>query len=147
MNCITAHCRISGQAVWKNGDLVFGNSQTDLPGFLLSGYQHFSGNYPKFYKMDNLCKLGWLAAEVLLQEGLHGGSYRPEEIGITLANAHSSLDTDQKYYQTVKEIPSPSLFVYTLPNIMIGEISIRHQFKGACNFFISPQFDAAFMEW
>ena len=147
MNCITAHCRISRQTVWKNGGLVFGNSQTDLPGFLLSGYQHFSGNYPKFYKMDNLSKLGWLAAEVLLQQGFHAGSYRPEEMGITLANANSSLDADQKYYQTVKEIASPSLFVYTLPNIMIGEISIRHHIKGACNFFVSSEFDAGFMEW
>ena len=147
MNCITASCRISGQSVSRNGDTVFENKDTDLPDFLLSGYQYFSGNYPKFYKMDNLSKLGWLAAEVLLKEGFLAGSYRPEEIGITLANANSSLDTDLKYFQTVKEIPSPALFVYTLPNIMIGEICIRHHIKGESACFISPGFDADFMEW
>ena len=146
MNCITASCRISALSVTRNGDTVFENKETDLPGFLLSGYQHFSGNYPRFYKMDNLSKLGWLAAEILLKEGFYAGSYRPEEIGITLANANSSLDTDLKYSQTVKTIPSPALFVYTLPNIMIGEICIRHHFKGEGAFFISPAFDADLME-
>jgi hypothetical protein len=96
--------------------------------------------------MDSLSKLGWLAAEILLKEDFRPGRYRPEEIGIALANANSSLDTDLKYYETVKEIPSPALFVYTLPNIMIGEICIRNNFKGESAFFISPEFDAGFME-
>src|SRR3979490_833264 len=121
MNRITGSCRISDQSVSRNGDPLFENSGTDLPAFLLSVYRHFELNYPKFYKMDNLSKLGWLAAEVLLKEGLQTGGYQAEEIGITLANANSSLDTDMKYFETVKEIPSPALFVYTLPNIMIGE--------------------------
>jgi hypothetical protein len=36
--------------------------------------------------------------------------------------------------------------VYTLPNIVIGEISIRHQFKGENAFFIAAEFDAGFIE-
>lgn len=95
--------------------------------------------------MDNLAKLGWLANEVLL-DGFDKEKYKPEDVGIVLSNASSSLDTDIKYYETVKSIPSPALFVYTLPNIVIGEISIRHQFKGENAFFIFNEFNAGFIE-
>ncbi len=130
MNCITAHCRISDHSVYRNGQRLLENKKGDLPGFLLSLYQHLNSNYPKFYKMDNLSKLGWLAAEILLKQENLLGSYQSEEIGISLANANASLDTDLKYYDSMKDIPSPSLFVYTLPNIVAGEICIRHKFKG-----------------
>lgn len=146
MNCITASCKISDYSVYRNGQRLLENRSADLPGFLLSVYQVLDNSYPKFYKMDNLSKLGWLAAEILLKEATPTRPYRPEETGIVLANANASLDTDLKYYETVKEIPSPALFVYTLPNIMIGEICIRNNFKGESAFFISPEFDAGFME-
>ncbi|HTI07827.1 MAG TPA: hypothetical protein VL832_04695 [Puia sp.] len=146
MNCITASCKISHSSIYRNGQQVFANQSANLPGFLLSAYQFLDNSYPKFYKMDNLSKLGWLAAEVLLKDEIHTRPYRPEETGLVLVNANSSLDTDLKYYETVKEIPSPALFVYTLPNIMIGEICIRNNFKGESAFFISPAFDAGFIE-
>src|SRR5258706_16052189 len=96
--------------------------------------------------MDNLSKLGWLASEILLKDNFRAEKYQPEETGLVLANANASLDTDLKYFETVKDIPSPSVFVYTLPNIMIGEICIRNNFKGENSFFVSPEFDAAFLE-
>lgn len=114
--------------------------------FLLALYTHFSIDYPRFYKMDTLCKLGWLASELLLEGQALTVDYRPEEIGIVLANASSCLDTDLKYIETMKDIPSPSLFVYTLPSIVIGEISIRNRFKGESAFFVSRHFDKAFMQ-
>jgi len=63
-----------------------------------------------------------------------------------LANSNSSLDNDLKYSATLKDIPSPSVFVYTLPNIVIGEICIRNNFKGEHAFFIQESFDTAFFE-
>jgi hypothetical protein len=150
MNCITASCAIAGHVVHKDGKPVFENKGADLPGFLLSLYQHLQLNYPRFYKMDNLSKLGWLASEVLLHsEDRNGGGVEtnaPEKTGVLLTNAHASLDTDLKYFETLKDIPSPSLFGYTLPNIMIGESCIRNNFKGEATFFVSPDFDAGFME-
>jgi hypothetical protein len=144
MNAITASCRIAGHVVHKDGKAVFENKGADLPGFLLAVYQHFRINYPRFYKMDHLSKLGWLASEILLS-GHRPGALRPENIGILLTNANASLDTDLKYFETVKDIPSPSLFGYTLPNIVIGEICIRNNFKGDNSFFVSPGFDAGFI--
>lgn len=147
MKRITASCIIEDHVFVKDGKVVFDERRAaaDLPDFLHSLYKYSGLNYPRFYKMDNLSKLGWLAAEILLQEGFHGGNYESGEIGIVLANANASLDTDLKYYDTVKEFPSPSLFVYTLPNIMIGEICIRKGFKGENAFFVSDRFDADLM--
>ncbi|WP_377129859.1 hypothetical protein [Mucilaginibacter antarcticus] len=94
--------------------------------------------------MDNLSKLGWLAAEVLLG-GADVKRYQPEEVGLIFSNANASLDSDKRYNNSIADVPSPALFVYTLPNIMIGEICIRNNFKGEDAFFIFEQFDAAFI--
>lgn len=142
---ITSSCIISKNAVVKNGIKLFEKLGVDVAGFLLSVYQHFQFNYPKFYKMDNLSKLGWLASEVLLKDSFNKTAYQPGDIGLVLANANSSLDNDLKYIGTIQEVPSPSVFVYTLPNIVIGEISIRNNFKGEHAFFIQEQFDGAFI--
>ena len=96
--------------------------------------------------MDNLAKLGWLATEILLENSFDKTNYQPEDIGLVLANKNSSLDTDIKYYETVKTIASPALFVYTLPNIVMGEICIRHNFKGENDFFIFDVFNPAFIQ-
>ncbi len=143
---ITANCVINKNVVCKNGKILFENKNADPHTFFNSVYHHFNIDYPKFYKMDHLSKLGWLASEILLKDEFIIKNYRPEETGIVLANANSSLDTDLKYFETVKDMPSPALFVYTLPNIMIGEISIRNNFKGENAFFISEQFNAGFIE-
>jgi len=145
-NYITASCVISDHVVYKDEKPVFEDKYAGLPGFLLAIYHHFGIKYPKFYKMDNLSKLGLLAAEVLLNEGFNPEKYKPEEMGIVLSNASSSLDTDLKYFETTKSIASPSLFVYTLPNIVIGEICIKNHFKGENAFFVFEQFDANFTE-
>lgn len=97
-----------------------------------AAYRSLPGNYPKFFKMDILSKWAWLGAEVLLKEGegfLYEGKDK-EKIAVVLATRHGCLDVDKRYQETVSEIPSPALFVYTLSNIMLGEICIRHGFKG-----------------
>ena len=142
---ITSSCVISGNTIFKDEVNIFVNDQVNLNNLLLSAYLHFNIDYPKFYKMDNLSKLGWLSAEILLQ-GLILKDHAPEEIGIILSNANASLDTDINYLETTKDMASPSLFVYTLPSIVTGEICIRNNFKGENAFFISEHFDTAFME-
>jgi 3-oxoacyl-(acyl-carrier-protein) synthase len=143
---ITSSCVISNQTVYKNGESLFVNKQIDVQEFLVSIYKNFGINYSRFYKMDNLSKLGWLAAEILLKDSFQKENYKPEDIGLILSNANSSLDTDQKYLASVSDIPSPSLFVYTLPNIVTGEICIRNNFKGEDAFFVFDSFNTEFLE-
>ncbi|MBS1520803.1 MAG: hypothetical protein JST50_07410 [Bacteroidetes bacterium] len=144
-NHIIGSCVIERGTVFKDDSVLIENTGADLAEFLLSVYQHFPLNYPKFYKMDNLSKLGWLASEVLLKDSFQKDQYQPEEVGLVLANRNSSLDNDIKYFESAKDIASPSLFVYTLPNIVIGEICIRNNFKGEHGFYIQDQFDAGFI--
>ncbi|HXB31955.1 MAG TPA: hypothetical protein VNV35_00975 [Puia sp.] len=145
MEYITASCVIRNNRIYRDGEIVWERSPAGPADFLQSCYQHFGFQYPKFYKMDHLSKLGWLAAEFLLHEGFDPAQCRPEEMAVVLSNANSSLDTDYRYFASVSDIPSPALFVYTLPNIMIGEICIRNNFKGENAFFITESFDAAFI--
>ena len=94
--------------------------------------------------MDPLAKLGFLAAELLLKDAPQEG-LDPEDTGIVLSNAAGSLEVDRLYARTIRTGPSPALFVYTLPNIVIGEIAIRHGFKGENAFFEFPAFDGKFI--
>lgn len=144
---ITGNCVIRQQRVHCNGELLWKDTAAgSLQEFLRNGYDHFAGQYPKFHKMDNLCKLGWLAAEVLLRAA-PAVDHLPEQVALVLSNRSASLDTDVRYYNSVKDIASPALFVYTLPNIVIGEICIRHGFKGEHAFFTSDSFDARLISY
>jgi hypothetical protein len=95
--------------------------------------------------MDELSKLAYLCSEVLLQNDNYLEFYASNEIGVVLSNCASSLDTDIKYQKTISDnenyFPSPAVFVYTLPNIMIGEICIRHKINGENAMFVSEKFD------
>jgi hypothetical protein len=146
LNYISGSASINQGIVLKDDKQLFENKAGDASAFLLSAYQHFGLNYPKFYKMDNLSKPGWLASEVLLADTFRKEKYQPEQVGLVLANKNSSLDDDLKYFDSIKDGASPSLFVYTLPNIVIGEICIRNGFKGEHTFYIQEDFDAGFIE-
>ena len=92
--------------------------------------------------MDRLSKLGFLAAEGLAKDSRLMQRYTPQQVALVLSNAHASLDTDLDYFQSTKTMASPALFVYTLTNIVAGELCIRHGIKGENAFFVFPQFDA-----
>lgn len=141
---INAACRIGNNQAWKDGQLFF--EQAGVPGdeFMVGLYRKLNLQYPKWYKMDRLSKLGVLAAEIVLGMG-YEVSCQAGERAIVLANSHSSLDTDARFVSQMRDIPSPAVFVYTLPNIVSGEISIRHCFKGEQAFFVSAQPDMEFL--
>lgn len=103
-------------------------------------YKEYELNYPKFHKMDQLSKLGFLASELVLQ-GASLRKHDPYLTGLVFQNSSGSLHNDKLYQETVKTHPSPALFVYTLPNIVMGEVAIRHGIKGENTFFISDGID------
>jgi len=135
---ITGSVIVRNGSFYKNGNL-FWETKTDEE-FLNNAYTNLGLNYPKFYKMDALGKLGILSSDLLLRD-IPYQHYQPFETGIVLSNRHASIEADAKYFHSVSEIPSPALFVYTLPNIVIGEISIRYKFKGENAFFVKESFD------
>lgn len=144
---INSSCNISPNTVMVKGQPVL-----ELPGlaahkFLEALYKHTGTDYPKFYKMDHLAKLGFLATEFLLSGNPLDPSITPEQVSLVFSNANASLDADLHYFETVKNIPSPALFVYTLPNIVMGEVSIRHRFKGENAFFVTEKFNPRLLHW
>jgi 3-oxoacyl-[acyl-carrier-protein] synthase-1 len=108
-------------------------------------YRSLQIDYPKFFKMDGLSKLGFLAAEMIFKDDQNRFEPR-EDIAVIGFNRSSSLDTDTQYQATIGNnenyFPSPSLFVYTLPNIVTGEIAIRNNLLGETSFYICEAFNA-----
>ena len=122
-------------------------------------YKQMIGNYPKFYKMDGLSRLGLVASEILLnaekgntdvERREEEGERLLEERAIIFFNHSSSIASDRNYKESINDkdnyFPSPSIFVYTLPNIVTGEIAIRNHFHGETSFFILPDKDERLME-
>lgn len=144
---IKNYCHIKGRKVLLNGHAVFQSSESELLPFLKSVYKHLGAQHPKFFKMDSLSKLAFLAAEALLGNPEEATS--ATNMAVVLSNRASSLDTDRKHQESINDAnnfyPSPAVFVYTLPNICIGEISIRHKLHSENSFFIFDQFNSEYL--
>ena len=112
-------------------------------------YKRFIDDYPKYYKMDALCRLGFVASELLLKME-NGRREMRESRAIVLFNQSSSIQADLSYQASIQDpenyFPSPSAFVYTLPNIVTGEIAIRNHYQGETSFYILPEKDEQLME-
>lgn len=158
------------QKLWEGKEELGKQEGKEHHSLLTSLYKQMIGNYPKFYKMDGLSRLGFVASEILLnaekgetdkerkneEEKKKQEERKEEEIknleerAIIFFNHSSSIASDRNYKESIKDkdnyFPSPSIFVYTLPNIVTGEIAIRNHFQGETSFFILPDKDERLME-
>ena len=146
---VISQCEITGDTVVLNGQtLVTRTGQSDT--WLADIYRHISMAYPKFFKMDNLCKAGTLAAELLLKDMDFDRETVKPDWAVILMNSASSLDDDRHYQTTIQDAdnyyPSPAVFVYTLANIVTGEIAIRHKIGGESSFYVLPSFSPELMQ-
>lgn len=152
--------RITPRGVVVDGKQVAIDAGADH--LLAEVYKRHIGSYPKFYKMDRLSQLGFVASELLLSaEGQNNGitELRNNEItarrnygetrAVVLFNHTSSLWADREYARSIAVgedyFPSPSLFVYTLPNIVCGEIAVRNGYHAETSFYILPRKDEDMM--
>ena len=135
---IQSYCHIKENTISLDGKTIFSSEETEFSTFIKSAYKNLEIDHSKFFKMDNLSKLSFIAAEILLKEESE------KNIGLVFSNKASSLDTDRKYQDSIADIdnsyPSPAVFVYTLPNICMGEISIKHQLYSENAFFVFDTF-------
>jgi len=112
-------------------------------------YRAHVGDYPKFFKMDTLSKLGFVASELLLQAE-DAPRFEPrEDRAVIFFNRNASLQADTTYQATIQGpenfFPSPAAFVYTLPNIVTGEIAIRNKYFGETSFIVLDEKDEKIM--
>ncbi|GBF19582.1 MULTISPECIES: hypothetical protein [Arenibacter] len=145
---IKEYCRISNNKVLLNDQLLYEDPGHDFTTFIKLAYKKMDTNYPKFFKMDDLSKLGFLASDILLKPTIQD-SEMPKNIALVFSNSASSLPTDRKHQESIADkenyFPSPAVFVYTLPNICLGEISIKHRLYSENSFFIFNHFNAEYL--
>ncbi|NOR88192.1 MAG: 3-oxoacyl-ACP synthase, partial [Bacteroidales bacterium] len=138
---------IANSRLFIDGNLVLQGESPIFVKFLKEVYKFAEIKYPKYYKMDPLSKLGFVASEVLLQD--KNISVQAERVGIALGNRASTYLVDTKHQETINDkenyFPSPANFVYTLPNVMTGEMSIRNGFKGENAVFVMEKFGVQFL--
>lgn len=112
-------------------------------------YRAHVGDYSKFFKMDTLSKLGFVASEMLLKDEGEERFVPREDRAVVLFNRTASLQADTNYQATIQDpenfFPSPAAFVYTLPNIVTGEIAIRNKYYGETSFIVVESCDAQIM--
>jgi hypothetical protein len=139
----TDSCSIENSKITVNEKVIFESQSGIFSEFAKEAYKSLEINYPKFHKMDPLSKLAFLSAEMLLK------NQDNSRTALVFANNSSSLDTDFKYQESINSqdhyFPSPAVFVYTLPNICVGEISIKHKMQTENAFFVLDTFDEEFL--
>ena len=142
---ISTYCHIKNGQLSLNGSVIFSENHTNFSDFIKASYKAQNTKYPKFFKMDNLSKLAFLAADVLLKNE-QIDSEKEHNIALVFSNKASSLDTDVLHQNAIQHkdnyFPSPAVFVYTLPNICLGEISIKYKLFTENSFFIFDHFNA-----
>lgn len=146
-----AHICITPQSILLNGEervSLSGKQGTDM---LQETYRKEVNDYPKYFKMDGLCKLGFLASELLLRSVDEERFVERDDRAVILFTRYGSIDADRHYQQTISDkenfFPSPSVFVYTLPNIVTGEIALRNHYHGETSLYVLAEHDYPFIEF
>lgn len=146
---ITSTVVIKSDTCYVNGEKVFKIDSSSEDGWFKQIYRFIQPEYPKFYKMDQLSQAAFLAVELLKIYGKTDiTSLHDEEVAMLFANRETSSVTDALFIDSYENngSPSPSLFVYTLPNILLGELSIRNKWYGENIFTVFPKFALGFYE-
>lgn len=143
---IQAYCTIRDRSIHVNGVPFFEADPSEpLADFLKAAYRELAVDYPKFHKMDGLCKATFLAAELIARVS---GPYE-QHMPLIFTNRSSSYLADSRHaadiFRTDNPVASPATFVYTLPNIAMGEISIRHRLQSENVFFIFDSYSPEFL--
>ncbi|MBE9464078.1 hypothetical protein ACFP1I_07220 [Dyadobacter subterraneus] len=147
MSFITAYCHINENSCSVNGEVILLKNEESADSWFKQLYKELALEYPKFYKMDMLSQAGFLGSELIKKANPDLiSNYKDDEIALLFANSESSADTDIRFKESYqdKKTPSPSLFVYTLPNIVLGEIAIRNKWFGENMFAVLPKFTPDF---
>ena len=130
--------RLTSDSVTLDGQVV--PTQSKGRDMLTELYKKYVGDYPRYYKMDILSKVAFVCSEMLLEaEGNRDG--HGEDRAVILFSHTASIASDRAFLRTITDgyYPSPSVFVYTLPNIAAGEIAIRNGYHGETAFYVLPQ--------
>ena len=103
-------------------------------------YRQWAGDYPKFFKMDTLSKLGFLLTEMLVHDEPDRFTFR-EDRAVLVFSREGCVANDRHYAESMKDFPSPALFVYTLPNMAVAEVAMRNHYHGETSLYLLAERD------
>lgn len=86
----------------------------------------FSSEARRFARMDWLSRVGLMAVELLEARFETWNAQDLEQTAVCAETAAGCITSDASFLR----LPGPTLFAYTLPSTVIGEICIRHHIKG-----------------
>ena len=86
----------------------------------------FSSETSRFGRMDLLSRLGLMAVELLDARFEAMEPAQRDAVGVCVETRSGCTVTDMRFLQ----MPLASTFAYTLPSTVVGEICIRHRFRG-----------------
>ncbi|WP_138475856.1 hypothetical protein [Dyadobacter bucti] len=147
MSFITTYCHLTKDYCSVNGTIAGRRDPESADSWFKQIYKEKEFVYPKFYKMDILSQAGFLASELIKRANPELVTrYKDDEVAMLFGNDNSSAETDVRFRKSYQEngAPSPSLFVYTLPNIVMGEIAIINKWYGENMFAVLPKFVSGF---
>ena len=147
---LLAQARISDTTAILPDGTELHPASDDPKQWLAELYSQLGMAYPKFFKMDRLSKAGILAAEMVMRAVGQSNEELKADWGVVCFNSAASLDDDRIYQETIQDpenyFPSPSVFVYTLANIVAGEMAIKYKLRGETSFYVSQHFDKERLE-
>ena len=98
-------CTIRENKITLNGEAIFESDLTKtFSEFAKEAYHYFDLNYPKFFKMDNLSKLGMLSIEgILLTQGVRN-IINSDKCALILSNHSSSIESDKIHAKSISNL-------------------------------------------
>ena len=93
--------RINPNRIELDGQNISIKNEEAEPGLLTATYKQKIKDYPKYYKMDGLCRLGFVASELLLQAEGRERFVECDDRAIVLFNRSSSISSDKKYLESM----------------------------------------------
>jgi hypothetical protein len=130
--------------VSRDGIALYQAAEKDPQQIPADIYRQMGLSYAKFFKMDLLSRVAFLASELVIPQPV---TENKDHIATILSTTSGCLDVDKKFEESRQTLASPALFVYTLPNIMLGEICIRNGFKGEQMCTIADGPDASWFDF
>ncbi|WP_025761946.1 hypothetical protein [Dyadobacter tibetensis] len=143
---ITGYCHITDLLCAVNGKILLQPSPDSEHSWFRQIYNFADIQYPKFHKMDALAQAGVLGVELIRLFAARPMDFQDEGVDLVFANRYASAATDRRFQASYADhmSPSPAIFVYTLPNIITGEIAILKKWYGENTFVVMPEFDPGF---
>lgn len=140
---IVSSLEITPDSVILDGERISTNNHGIA--ILTELYKGYLADNPKFYKMDPFSRLAYISSGLLMRD-----LYPVEDSSLLLFNQTSSIIQQRAHLSTFKSsddyFPSPAIYIYTLPNVVTGEIAIKYNIKGETTLMILPEYNQEAMQ-